>query len=139
MRILIVDDDPATVAFMQLAFESDGMAVQTATGVEEALRSALADTPDVVLSDLTFRGEGDDTSDGFALVKQLRDRPETAHIGVLAVSGADHPDVLRAAKAQGFDGFVAKPVDVASLISHVNRLGESVAHRHAEARGVDSP
>ena len=54
MRILIVDDDPATVTFMRLAFTSAGHAVSTASSVDEAIGCATSNTPDVVLSDLTF-------------------------------------------------------------------------------------
>ncbi len=129
VRVLIVDDDPSTVAFMNLAFESAGDVVDTASTVEEAMRHAADHPPDVVLSDLTFRREGDEASDGFLLLKKLRDHAATAHVGVLAVSGADFPDVLRATEDQGFDGFVAKPVDVAALISLVHSLSEQVAAR----------
>lgn len=137
MRVLIVDDDPATVAFMHLAFESAGDEVDTASSVSEAMEHVANHPPDVVLSDLTFRHDGDGQSDGFLLLKNLRSEPETAHVGVLAVSGADYPEVLRAAEEQGFDGFVAKPVDVASLVSRVHRLGEQVAVRHATAGEID--
>lgn len=131
MEVLIVDDDPATVAFMHLAFESAGDVVTTASSVDEAMRHVTLHPPDVVLSDLTFRRDGGEASDGFLLLRKLRERPETAHVGVLAISGADFPEVLRATEDQGFDGFVAKPVDVASLISRVHRLGEQVAIRRS--------
>lgn len=139
MRVLIVDDDPATVAFMHLAFESAGDVVDTASSVDEAMRHAARHAPDVVLSDLTFRRDGDELSDGFLLLRKLRSRPETAHVGVLAVSGADFPEVLRATEDHGFDGFVAKPVDVAELISRVHRLGEQVAARHSRTGKIDRP
>lgn len=143
MRVLIVDDDPATVEFMHLAFKSAGDVVDTATSVEAAIRSATDHPPDVVLSDLTFRREHEDDghvgSDGFHLLRTLRSRPETAHVGVLAVSGADFPEVLRATENQGFDGFVAKPVDVASLISRVHQLGARAAARRSGTHHVDRP
>ena len=137
VRVLIIDDDPATVAFMHLAFESAGDVVDTASSVDEAMGHVELHPPDVVLSDLTFRHHGDEASDGFLLLQNLRDRPETAHIGVLAVSGADFPEVLRATKDRGFDGFVAKPVDLASLISRVHHLGEQVAARRSRTRTID--
>lgn len=138
MRVLIVDDDPATVAFMHLAFDSAGDVVDTASSVDEAMVHVTNHPPDVVLSDLTFKGS-DELSDGFLLLERLRSRPETAHVGVLAVSGANFPEVLRATEDHGFDGFVTKPVDVASLISRVHRLGEEVAARHSRTGDIDSP
>jgi len=128
---------------MQLAFESTGDVVDTASGVNEAMLHAIDHAPDVVLSDLIFKGngdgDGDDASDGFLLLRLLRSRPETAHVGVLAVSGADFPEVLRATEDHGFDGFVAKPVDVASLIARVHRLGELAAARHCTTGEIDAP
>lgn len=136
MRVLIVDDDTATVSFMRLAFEAAGDEVRTATTVDEALREAATMLPDVVLSDLTLARSVPDGADGFALLRALRSDAATEHVGVLAVSGADHPEVLRAIEERGFDGFVAKPVDIASLIERVHRLGEVVAER-AGSGGVD--
>jgi DNA-binding NarL/FixJ family response regulator len=49
--------------------------------------------------------------------------PGTADVGLLAVSGADSPDVIRDAADSGFDGFVSKPVDLRSLLERVDRLG----------------
>ncbi|MEM9516046.1 MAG: response regulator [Actinomycetota bacterium] len=128
-----MDDDDATVTFMCIAFEAAGNSVATASSVEEALAEAGRCPPDVVLSDLTLGRDGADVSDGFALLRQLRDRPDTAHAGVLAVSGADHPDVLRAAERRGFDGFVTKPVDVTALIQRVQDLELVVAARRSSA------
>lgn len=135
MKVLIVDDDPATVSFMRLAFIAAGDDVATASTVDDAIGVATAEPPDVVLSDLTFGRTGDPGvsggTDGFLLVQALRDRPETAEVGILAISGASFPEVRRAAEDRGFDGFVAKPVDVASLIERVHRLGRIVADRRS--------
>ncbi len=131
VRVLIVDDDPATVSFMQLAFEAAGDEVATATSVDGALAQVATRPPDVILSDLTLASDGD-ASDGFALLQMLREQASTSHVGVIAVSGDDHPEVLRAAEDRGFDGFVAKPVDVPSLVERVRRLGATVRARRAE-------
>jgi len=137
--VLIVDDDPATVSFMQLAFESAGDEVATASSVDQALDQLTNRVPDVVLSDLALGRDGDAPGDGFRLVRVLRNRPESAHIGVLAVSGADFPEVLRATADQGFDGFVSKPIDVASLLERVHRLAEVAIARRAPDVGIDRP
>lgn len=129
MKILIVDDDPATVTFMRLAFASAGHAVRTASSVEEALRSADRERPDVVLSDLAFGSALGGEHDGCSLARTLRAVPATSDVGLLAISGAGSPDVLRDTTDSGFDGFVAKPVDLASLLERVDRLGDVVAAR----------
>lgn len=132
MLILIVDDHPATVTFMRLAFVAAGHRVVTATSVAAAIGSATAERPDVVLSDLTFSDVGDDAEqqrDGFHLARTLRSMPSTAGVGLLAVSGADSPEVVRATVDSGFDGFVSKPVDLPTLLDQVDQLGVLVAAR----------
>lgn len=135
VRVLIVDDDRATVSFMRMAFEAAGHSVTTASNVDEAMTGAATLPPDVVLSDLTFGGDG--SADGFTLLRSLRDRDETRHAVVLAVSGADAPAILSAAADQGFDGFVSKPVDLASLIDRVTRLGSDAAMRRTGEGHID--
>jgi CheY-like chemotaxis protein len=129
MKILIVDDDPATVTFMRLAFTSAGHAVSTASSVGEAIGCASNDPPDVVLSDLAFGSTLDGEHDGCSLARTLRSMPATADVGLLAVSGAGSPDVVRDTTNSGFDGFVSKPVDLMSLLDGVDRLGDLVTAR----------
>ena len=129
MKILIVDDDPATVTFMHLAFAAAGHVVSAASSVAQAIASATEEPPDVVLSDLAFGSVLAGERDGCSLARALRSIPATADVGLLAVSGAGSPDVLSDTTDSGFDGFVAKPVDLGSLIRQVDRLGDLVAAR----------
>ena len=129
MLIMIVDDDPATVMFMRLAFVGAGHCVHTASSVGAAMERASEACPDVVLCDLTFGRAVDGARDGCALARTLRAMPATSDVGLLAVSGADSPDVLRRAADSGFDGFVSKPVDLGSLLERVDQLGDLVAAR----------
>ena len=131
MKILIVDDHPATVTFMRLAFAAAGHVVSTASSCHEALESAIADRPDVVLSDLTFGDDLNQQLDGCALARSLRATPGTADVGLLAVSGADSAGTRRDTVDSGFDGFVPKPVDLPSLLERVDQLGILVASRRA--------
>ena len=128
MKILIVDDHEASVTFMRLAFAGAGHTVVTAPNVDTALRRAGDDPPDVVLTDLTFGEAGG----GFDLARALRATPATGDVGILAVSGADTPDVLQATTDSGFDGFVSKPVDLASLLDRVEQLADVVAQRRTQ-------
>ena len=66
-----------------------------------------------------------------------RAAPSTGHVGILAVSGADTPDVLQATVECGFDGFVSKPVVLASLLDRVEQLADVVARRRSGQHHVD--
>jgi two-component system response regulator YesN len=68
-RVLIVDDEPAVLAALQLAFEDDtAFEVVGATSAEEALAVAARQTFDVVITDKNLPG-----SSGLELVRALRD------------------------------------------------------------------
>lgn len=131
MKILIVDDDPATVKFMRLAFAAAGHSVSSASSVAQAIGRARDEPPDVVLSDLAFGSALDGERDGCSLARTLRSMPATADVGLLAVSGAGSAEVLTATTDSGFDGFVSKPVDLTSLLEEVDRLGDRVVARRA--------
>ncbi len=133
MKILIVDDHEATVTFMRLAFSGAGHTVATASNVGAALRHVAEEPPDVVLTDLTF-GE---TGGGLDFGRSLRAAPSTSWIGLLAVSGADAPEVLQATVESGFDGFVSKPVDLPSLLDRVDRLAAVVEERRLSKQQID--
>ncbi len=133
MKILIVDDHEATVTFMRLAFSGAGHTVATASDVDAALRHVAEEPPDVVLTDLTFGESGG----GLDFGRSLRSTPSTSWIGLLAVSGADAPEVLQATVDSGFDGFVSKPVDLASLLDRVDRLAVVVAERRLSEQQID--
>lgn len=133
MRVLIVDDHAATVMFMRLAFEAAGHVVVTASDVDGAWHSATRQTPDVVLTDLTIGGD----TGGLGLGRRLRSTAATRHVGLLAVSGIDAAEVVQATVAHGFDGYVAKPVELSSLLDEVARLGDAVAQRRGSEHQVD--
>lgn len=137
MKILIVDDDPATMKFMRLAFVAAGHAVSSASSVAEAIASATYEPPDVVLSDLAFGSALDGERDGCSLARTLRSLPATANVGLLAVSGAGSPAVLLDATNSGFDGFVSKPVDLRSLLQQVRHLGDLVVARRTGGASKD--
>ena len=137
MKILIVDDDPATVAFMRLAFVSAGHAVTTALSVADAIGCAEIEIPDVVLSDLAFGNARDGDHGGCVLARTLRAKPATADVGLLAVSGACSSNALSATTDSGFDGLVAKPVDLVALLDRVDRLGDLVAARRSAGSSTD--
>ena len=55
-RILLIDDEPEMVRFIQRALENEGHRVTTCTDGAEGLRRALADDPDLVVLDLLMPG-----------------------------------------------------------------------------------
>ena len=51
-RVLIVDDEPQIVEFLRMGFAYEGFDVLVATTGVEALQTALAKQPDVIILDI---------------------------------------------------------------------------------------
>ena len=134
VKILIVDDHEATVAFMRLAFVGAGHAVTTASKRRGRSCVTRPRNRPTWCSRISHFGE---SGGGSGLARSLRSAPSTSCVGLLAVSGADAPEVLQATLDSGFDGFVSKPVDLASLLHRVDRLAVVVATRRASEHQVD--
>lgn len=68
IRVLVVDDTRANLDLVRAAFDGRGWQFVTASDGEEGLALAVAQLPDVVVSDILMP-----TMDGFELVRRLRE------------------------------------------------------------------
>jgi len=123
--VLVVDDDVATCEALALAFKQRGTQVWIAHSVREALQVYDATSPGVVISDISMPEE-----DGYALVRQIRERDAQRGISTVAVAMTGFAGRENRAKAlaAGFEEHVAKPVDSNALIDTVRRLVRAAAH-----------
>lgn len=116
VRVLVVEDDRRTSAFVARALRSEGMAVDTLDNGRDAL-SAMACTPfDVVVLDVMLPGP-----DGLSVLRQVRERGQGTPILLLSARGEVNERVegLRA----GADDYLAKPFALDELIARVQALG----------------
>jgi two-component system, OmpR family, KDP operon response regulator KdpE len=72
LRVLVVDDEPAILRFLQASLESQGYIVLTAADARTALDMVRKRTADLVVLDL-----GLPDMDGLDVVRQIRDGGET--------------------------------------------------------------
>ncbi len=79
---------------------------QTAADGEQALRSAAAEPPDLVLVDLMMPG-----MDGYQLIASLKQNPETRHIPVIMLSAMHDSATRKQALSAGADAYITKPID----------------------------
>lgn len=102
-RVLIVDDEPAVLAALQLAFEDDAtFTVTVATTAEEALALAARRPFDVVITDKNLPGDS-----GLGLVRALRDGGQQQP--VILITGYANADSRRQASALLRVTYVEKP------------------------------
>jgi len=109
-RVLVVEDSPDARDSLRLLLEMAGHHVETSEDGPGGLAKVSRFRPHVALIDLGLPG-----MDGFAVARELRRRPETCAIRLVAVTGYGQAEDRRQALAAGFDLHVTKPVDPALL------------------------
>ncbi len=116
-RILIVDDEPFNVDYIQQELDDLGYETSTATNGTEALESIAADPPDLVLLDVMMPD-----IDGITVCRMLKDDPKTRLIPVVIMTALNaQEDRIRGIEA-GADDFLSKPVDDRELIARIGTL-----------------
>jgi CheY-like chemotaxis protein len=109
-RVLVVDDNKDAADSMAMLLELWGYASKTCYGWAEALETALAYRPQIVLLDV-----GMPVMDGFEIAVRLRGQPGFAGATIIGISGYANECYRRRALAQGFDHYLAKPVELEYL------------------------
>jgi two-component system, cell cycle response regulator DivK len=113
-RVLIVEDNEKNMKLVRDVLQATGYGTLEATTGEEAVELALSQAPALVLMDVQLPG-----IDGVKALERMRQNERTASIPVLALTAqAMSGDRERFLEA-GFDGYLAKPVDVRELIEAV--------------------
>jgi signal transduction histidine kinase/ActR/RegA family two-component response regulator len=119
VAILLVEDDADTREAFAVVFTKAGARVTVAASAAEAVNAFDVARTDVVVSDIAMP-----ETDGYALMRELRQRAAAAGRDLLAVAltaYARPEDRVRALEA-GYQEHVAKPVDPLRLTAVVARL-----------------
>ena len=112
--VLVVEDNDKSMKLFRDVLQATGYSTLEATTGEDAVALTLAEQPALVLMDVQLPG-----MDGIEALSRLRQDQRTASIPVLALTAqAMSGDRERFLEA-GFDGYLAKPVDVRELIEAV--------------------
>lgn len=119
-RILVVDDDVATVEMLTLALEMEGYEVVSASRGGQAMALVMTEDPDVVVCDVMMPG-----MTGLDVVKGLRDDPRTAETPVLLLSAWARDTDIWSGWMAGADAYVTKPMEVDDLVVEIERLATS--------------
>lgn len=113
-QILVVDDQADMLALIVRALEEDQYVVSTATNGPEALRMIDDHAPDLVVLDYKMAG-----MDGLAVMKTLRNKPETRLLPVLMLTAMTDEPSTRAGFEAGVTDYVTKPFSIPQLTARV--------------------
>tara|TARA_R110000751_G_scaffold146094_7_gene249907 strand:+ start:142371 stop:143738 length:1368 start_codon:yes stop_codon:yes gene_type:complete len=116
-RILVVDDIPTNVKFLEARLLAEYFEVLTADNGYDALNMCRDGQVDLVLLDIMMP-----KMDGFEVCEKLKADRATMHIPVVMVTALDQPaDRVRGLRA-GADDFLTKPVNDTQLMARVKSL-----------------
>jgi len=116
-RILVADDNTASRELIREVLEMSGYDVVEAADGHDAVSAARANALDLVLVDIQMP-----RLDGYGVLRELRADPLLSGLHVVALTAfAMQGDRDRALDA-GFDGYITKPVDIATLRQEIRKL-----------------
>ncbi len=109
-RVLVVDDNPLNVVLAAHVLQSDGFDVDSAEDAAVAIDRITRQRPDVVLMDIQMPD-----IDGLAALHRLRASALGQGLVIVAFTAYAMKGDEHRLLAAGFDGYIAKPIDVATF------------------------
>jgi two-component system, response regulator PdtaR len=107
-RVLLVDDDPITLAAINQLLVQAGYETAMADSGDVALSMAAGFQPDLALLDVMMTGMS-----GIELAKRLQ---ETGNVPFMFISASAEAEIVRQATENGAVGYLLKPFDVAQVL-----------------------
>ena len=130
-RVLVVDDNvdaaESTAAFLRL----EGHEVKAVHDGIQALASLKVFDPHVVVLDIGLPG-----LDGYAVARQLRERGDTSHVLLIALTGYGQKEDRARAAASGFDYHFVKPADPREIQAAIERGRNTAGEPTLEAHRI---
>ena len=114
--IVVADDDRDTRELYRACFDMSGFVTAEASTGQEAIRTVERLLPDVLLTDLIFPD-----IDGLTVARRLKERPATAAIRVILITGYGVDNFQRKAAAAGVLRALVKPCLPDAMLREVHR------------------
>ncbi len=114
-KILIVDDEPFNVDYLQQELEEEDYETATASDGQEALHKIELETPDLVLLDIMMP-----VMDGFEVLSRLKNNPERRDIPIIVISASNDLNSVVRGIQLGAEDYLPKPFEPTLLKARIN-------------------
>ncbi|MDD4736775.1 MAG: response regulator [Kiritimatiellae bacterium] len=115
-KILIIEDDPKSMSFLQKVITRMGHEPVSADNGADGIHQATHSNPDIILTDLRMPGQISDLQ----LLNALRSA--SPEIGIVVISGYPSDEALRECKRLNIAEFLTKPFEVGFVRQVVDKL-----------------
>jgi len=113
---LVVDDNPSSRELVKFALEPGYVVAEAADG-RDAIVQIRQTLPDLILMDIQMP-----EMDGYETLHEIRAHPESSLVPVVAVTAFAMLEDRQKAFEAGFDGYFAKPINIAALRTQIDSL-----------------
>ncbi len=131
-KVLIVEDDPTSVTFLERILTKNGFFVVSAENGKAALEKISADPPDIILSDIIMP-----EMDGFELFNCLLQSEESADIPFVFLSVVTDPREQLKGLRMGAGEYLTKPLNGKELLATIEKVMDKAEKFKAGTREVD--
>ena len=126
-KILIVEDSPSELELMNHYLQNTGYEIIKATGAKEALKIAIEEQPDFIITDIVMPGMS-----GFELCRSLKRNPATENISIIISSSKNQAiDKLWGIK-QGASVYLTKPYTREHLLNVIKELAKKCQYSNSK-------
>jgi len=126
-KILIVDDEPFNVDYLEQELEDLAYATVSACNGQVALEQVAAEAPDMVLLDIMMP-----VMDGFEVLSRLKADKRWRDIPVVIISALNDMDSVVKGIEMGAEDYLPKPFDPVLLYARINACLEKKRRRDQE-------
>lgn len=115
--VLVAEDDPHALSGYVEFLSTAGFDASGSGDGREALATALATVPDIVVTDIAMPG-----LDGFGLAAALHADKLTKHVPIVGMTARWTSETLNEAQRAGFSAMLLKPCQPAHLVAEIERV-----------------
>jgi two-component system cell cycle response regulator DivK len=117
IRVLVVEDDPASAKPLSVILPAEGCDVQTAMSAEQAAEILRVFRPRVIVLDLVLP-----FMSGLLFAQRVKSDPATRHIVIVAVTAFKGPEAESVTRSAGCAACVQKPIDMSAFAELIREL-----------------